>query len=277
MTSLPTGHPPHRPDDGPTLDQASLERLSGILDEALQNAHEVARLTETFPNLTLGDAYRIQRLGIEKRIARGEVLSGWKMGLTSEAKRQQMGLHSPVYGELTAPMEVKGAFKISGHIHPKIEPEIAFHVKKPLQGKITREQALEACDWVCPALEILDSRYVGFKYFSLPDVVADNSSSSRFVLGTPQKLDPKVDLKSRKMELLLNGAVKESATADAISGDPVESLVQLCELLEIHQPGVAVEGWVLAGAAPSAIVLEPGHPIALRVEGFKELTVRIEA
>lgn len=259
------------------LDGEALERLSGILDEALLQAREVARLTETFPELSLDDAYRIQRLGIEKRRSRGESRLGWKMGLTSEAKRQQMGLHSPVYGELTAPMEVKSTFKLAGHIHPKIEPEIAFHVKKPLKGKITREQAIEACDWVCPALEILDSRYVGFKYFSLPDVVADNSSSSRFVLGTPQKLDPKVDLKSRKMELLLNGSVKESATADAISGDPVESLVQLCELLEIHQPGVAVEGWVLAGAATSAIVLEPGQTIALRVEGFEELSVRIEA
>lgn len=261
----------------PALDRADLVRLSATLDEALTEAREVARLTEKFPSLTLEDAYRIQQLGIEKRKSRGESSVGWKMGLTSEAKRKQMGLHSPVYGELTAPMEVKGTFQLAGHIHPKIEPEIAFHVKTPLRGKITRREALQACDWVCPALEILDSRYVGFKYFSLPDVVADNSSSSRFILGKPQPLDPGMDLKSRKMELLLNGSVQESATADAISGDPIESLVQLCELLEIHQPGKSVEGWVLAGAATSAIVLEAGQTIALRVEGFEELSVRIEA
>jgi 2-oxo-3-hexenedioate decarboxylase len=119
-----------------------------------------------------------------------------KMGLTSEAKRKQMNLDSPVYGVLTDRMQVPagGVFRLRGFIHPKIEPEIAFRTSRELRGKISREEALDACSSAMAAMEILDSRYVDFKYFSLPDVVADNSSSCMFVLGTAERPPRELDL-----------------------------------------------------------------------------------
>ena len=173
------------------------------------------------------------------------------MGLTSEAKRQQMNLDSPVYGVLTDRMQVPagGMLRLQGSIHPKIEPEIAFRTSRELRGRITREQALDACSSAFAAMEILDSRYVDFKYFSLPDVVADNSSSSLFVLGTTERPPRELDLTQLQMSMEVNGEAVQAARSDAISGDPLLSVVQLCELLD-RARRVAARGQHRARRAP---------------------------
>ena len=165
------------------------EELARLLDQARLEAREIPPLTRAHAALSLPEAYAIQAEGIRLRTARGERVVGLKMGLTSEAKRRQMNLDSPVYGVLTDRMQVPagGMLRLQGAIHPKIEPEIAFRTSRELRGRISREQALDACASVFAAMEILDSRYTDFKYFSLPDVVADNSSSSLFVLGTTER------------------------------------------------------------------------------------------
>ncbi|HLM48665.1 MAG TPA: 4-oxalocrotonate decarboxylase, partial [Myxococcaceae bacterium] len=164
------------------------EELARLLDQARLEAREIPPLTRQHPDLQLREADAIQAEGLRLRTARGERVVGLKMGLTSEAKRRQMNLESPVYGVLTDRMQVQagGVIALAQGIHPKIEPEIAFRTSRELGGKVTRDEVLDACASVFAAMEILDSRYRDFKYFSLPDVVADNSSSSLFVLGTAE-------------------------------------------------------------------------------------------
>jgi len=159
-----------------------IERLAVHLDDARRHGREVERLTLEAPDLDLSQAYRVMDAGIALRVGRGERVIGLKMGLTSEAKRRQMSLDAPIYGVLTDAMVVRGTFQLRGSLHPKIEPEIAFRFARGLQGTPDRAGVLAACTGVGPALEILDSRYRDFKYFSLPDVVADNASSSHVVL-----------------------------------------------------------------------------------------------
>jgi len=156
------------------------------LDEALLGRREIAPLTKSRGPFDLPDAYRVQERGIALRLGRGEKIVGYKMGLTSAAKRIQMSLDLPIYGVLTDEMRAGTALKAADGVHPKIEPEIAFVTSRDLSGRISRAQAYEALQGVAPALEVLDSRFVGFKYFSLPDVVADNCSSWRFVIGAVQ-------------------------------------------------------------------------------------------
>ena len=139
-------------------------------------------------DFTLEDAYRIHDEGVALRVKAGEKIIGYKMGLTSEAKRKQMGLETSIYGTLLSGMWVQnGGFSLQGTIHPKAEPEIAFLTKKELSGEVTVPQVIDACEAVCTAIEIIDSRFIGFKYFSLNDVVADNASSSHLVLGPWQR------------------------------------------------------------------------------------------
>src|SRR5260370_42100440 len=160
-----------------------VETLARELEAALLARREVAPLTKTHGLFELPLAYQVQARGIALRLQRGEKIVGYKMGLTSAAKRAQMSLEAPIYGVLTDAMQVRGEVRVSDGVHPKIEPEIAVLTGRALSGRISRDEAPEALRSVTPALEVLDSRFKGFKYFSLPDVVADNCSSWRFPRG----------------------------------------------------------------------------------------------
>jgi 2-oxo-3-hexenedioate decarboxylase len=251
------------------------QELAQQLDQARLEAREVAPLTRMYAELPLADAYSIQAEGVRLRTARGERVVGMKMGLTSEAKRKQMNLDSPVYGVLTDRMQVPagGVFRLKGFIHPKIEPEIAFRTSRELRGRITREEALEACECAMAAMEILDSRYLDFKYFSLPDVVADNSSSSMFVLGTTERPPRELDLGKLQMTMEVNGTPVQSALSNAISGDPVLSVVELCELLDARGESLPAGSIVLAGAATAAHMMKAGDEVRLTVAGLGSVTV----
>lgn len=248
-----------------------------VLDDALLEGRETERLTVRFPELSLEEGYRIQDEGIKLRLARGEQVIGLKMGFTSEAKRKQMNLGAPICGVLTDRMEVPegGVFELEGKIHPKIEPEIAFLIAQDLKGRVSIEQALEACSGVTTAMEILDSRFVGFKYFSLPDVVADNCSSAYFVRNRQVKKPKEVDLANLKMAMKVDGKVVEQALSSAISGHPAMSLVQLCEILASHGRYLKAGSLVLAGAATAAVQMTAGMRVELEVDGFDPVRVSV--
>jgi len=252
--------------------------LAQDLDLALREAREVGRLSTEHKDFTLSDAYQIQEAGIRLREARGEKRVGLKLGFTSEAKRQQMGLGLPIYGWITDRMRILngGGVPLKGSIHPKIEPEIAFITSRELRGRVSRDEALAACSGVCAAMEILDSRFVGFKYFSLEDVVADNCSSSMFVLSDDILRPDQIDLSDLEMVMEVNGVVSQSARSHAISGHPAQSLVQLCEMLDGHGLALPAGSIVMAGAATQAVALEPGMKVRARVEKLGEVSVVVD-
>lgn len=254
-------------------------QLARLLDQARLEAREVARLTEAAPELSLPEAYQVQAAGVALRVERAERIIGYKMGLTSEAKRKQMNLDRPVYGTLTDAMQVAagGSFSLAGKIHPKIEPEVAFRTRAALRGRISRDEALAACGEVFPAMEILDSRYVGFKYFSLVDVVADNSSSAYFVCAERGEDPRKVDLANLELTMLVDGRAVATALSSAISGDPVLSVVQLVELLDQQGLSLPSGSVVLAGAATVAEQLKADMKVELRVAGLGSVAVSIRA
>ena len=164
-----------------------INQWAQTLHNARTGAAPIEQISDKITDFKRSDAYSIQEAGISLREGAGENVIGLKMGLTSEAKRKQMDLDSPLYGVLTKQMQINdgGTYKLEGQIHPKIEPEVAFLISKELSGNVTREEVLEATSEVYPCMEILDSRYKQFKYFSMEDVISDNSSSSQFILGAP--------------------------------------------------------------------------------------------
>jgi 2-oxo-3-hexenedioate decarboxylase len=253
-----------------------IERLAGHLDDARRHGREVERLTLEAPGLDLPQAYRVMDAGIALRVARGERVIGLKMGLTSEAKRRQMSLDAPIYGVLTDAMEVRETFHLRGTLHPKIEPEIAFRFDRGLRGTPDRAGVLAACTGVGPALEILDSRYRDFKYFSLPDVVADNASSSHVVLPEQWVEVEGRDLSSVELVMSIDGTPRQRATGAAISGDPALSVVQLCALLATRGRSLPPGSVVLAGAATVAEQLAAGMEIRLDAGWLGSASVRIE-
>ncbi len=257
------------------MEQEDISKWSNVLSQARVHSAPVAQLSTQIEGWGRSEAYAIQEKGIEFRVARGERLLGFKMGLTSEAKRKQMNLNSPLYGVLTDQMEVRDEFSLSGNIHPKIEPELAFLIEKELPESPSREQALQAVGAVCACMEILDSRYQQFKYFSMEDVIADNSSSAHFVLGGWVRDFRDLDLRNLPMQMFVNDRLAQEGNSKDISGDPVVSVIQLCQLLADRQRSLPKNCIVLAGAATAAVALEAGMRIRLEVPHFPSVQVGI--
>lgn len=254
-----------------------LKLLAGHLDRATLEAREVDKLTANHPQLSLSHAYKIQDLGIQLRQSRGEKVVGYKMGLTSKAKMKQMGVDSPIYGILTDKMQLFSGQKISlqGRIHPKIEPEIAFLMASDLKGKVSAEKALESVGTACAAMEIIDSRYLNFN-FTLNDVVADNCSSSAFILGPIIKKPADILLANLGMVLEINGKSVEFGSSSAILGSPAESLAALSAMLDERGHYISKGSIILAGAATQAVSLSPGMEVRTQVQDLDSVSIRIE-
>jgi 2-oxo-3-hexenedioate decarboxylase len=239
--------------------------------------HQAARTGTQVPMLTsevdfkVHEAYAIQETLIEKRIEEGFPLVGMKMGLTSLAKMQQMGVESPIYGHLTADMLLDDGetLDLSPYGQPRVEPEIAFILDQDVQGPITSAQVNTVVRGVCAALEIIDSRYENFK-FTLPDVVADNASSTRFVLGSELRSVEDVDLGNLGMVLEVNGEPVQIGSSAAIYEHPMRSLSTLVNMLAKREQGLKAGQIILAGAATAAVPLAPGQRVRVRVQSLGE-------
>ena len=245
-----------------------VSELAARLDGAAASATPVERLTATVP-LDLATAYRVQRELVDRRVRRGERIVGLKLGLTSRAKMAQMGVSQMVWGWLTDAMRVAdgGPVDTGRLIHPRVEPEVAFL----LTGRAGEFPGVVSA--VAPALEVIDSRYTGFR-FTLPDVVADNTSAAAFVVGPWRPVPSGVD--NLGVVLEVDGRVVQVGSTAAILGDPRRAVEQGLALAAEAQV-TPQPGWVLlAGAATEAVPLTPGSHVRAVVEelGCASLTAR---
>jgi 2-oxo-3-hexenedioate decarboxylase len=235
-----------------------------LLDDAARHAKAVPQI-DPKGELSLADAYAIQSASIQRRATRGERRVGVKMGFTSRAKMLQMGIDDVIWGRLSSDMQVEegAAVKFSRFVHPRVEPELAFVLKKPLAGDVTAAEALAAVEAVAPALEIIDSRFHDFK-FSLPDVIADNASSSGFVIGPWS--DPRKDFGNLGLVMSIDGRVVQVGSTAAILGHPLRSLVAAARLSAAAGEPLQA-GWVvMAGGATPAEWIKPGQYISIEME-----------
>lgn len=240
----------------------SNEKIAYILDHAAATATPTAQITLS-QSLTLAEAYDVQRRSIEQRHSRGECITGYKLGFTSRAKMEQMGVHDIIWGRLTDQMIIKSQGKMlrADKIHPRVEPEIAFRIAKRIDREISLSEAMEYIDGITCALEVIDSRYENFK-FSLEDVIADNCSSTGYLLGAWLPSDTSV--RDLPITMLINQEVVQKGSSDAILGNPLESLVEASKMMEKYNAVIEPGHVVLAGAATSAVHIHAGdHVVGL--------------
>lgn len=251
-----------------------LEKYAEIVDDAARTASAIPQFTDSNPDFSVEDAYKVQALSIAKRVDRGETRIGVKMGLTSRAKMAQVGVDEVIWGRLTDAMllEEGASLSIAKYVHPRLEPEIAFLMGAPLSGDVTAMQAMDAVEAVAPAMELIDSRYQNFK-FALPDVVADNSSSSGLVIGN--WCDPGHDISNLGMLLEVNGRNVEIGSSAAILGDPVRSLVAAARMTAEDDGGLKAGDIVMAGGATAAHSLSVGETIRTIVQELGSVTIKV--
>ncbi|MBX6352734.1 MAG: fumarylacetoacetate hydrolase family protein [Thermoflavifilum sp.] len=240
-----------------------------------RSAEEMDKLTIEHPELTVDDAYEIQRLALELYHKAGDPLIGWKMGLTSKAKQRSVGVDEPIFGRLTRSMELhEGVLPLAGLIHPRVEPEMAFVIKRRLEGLVTPRDVWAATECVMPALEVIDSRYRNFS-FTLVDVVADNASSARFLLADQAYSPYHTAWDEVGVVMRQNGDVVQTGAGAAILGHPVRSVVQLVHMLSRH--GLAVEPGmvILAGGITEAVHVHPGDTLEIDFDGLGTLRLAV--
>jgi 2-keto-4-pentenoate hydratase len=209
--------------------------------------------------LSLADAYAVQRAVTALRYARGERHVGWKLGYTSLAMREQMGVDAPNYGPLTdAMLLASGSALPDGALQPRVEPEIGLRFARRLSGVVSVDDVLAACEGGYACLEVVDSVWTDYR-FTLEDNTADGSSAAWVVVGP---VLPLADLPSIGVDLARNGEVVASATGAAASGHPAEGVVWLAAQLGLDGRALESGDLVITGGLTAACPLEVGDIIA---------------
>jgi 2-oxo-3-hexenedioate decarboxylase len=250
-----------------------IKELAVLLDQAALNAEPVAQLSLS-ESFSLDEAYEIQRKVIEERYKRGKSFVGLKLGFTSYAKMEQMGVHDMIWGRLTSDMlyHADEDIAISKFIHPRAEPELCFLLKRDMDREISMEEIPEFIEAVAPATEIIDSRYENFK-FSLGDVIADNCSSSAFVVGAWQNMN--LDISDLSMELSFDKELKEAGSSNAILGNPRLSVCNASRLAAKYEQAFPAGSYLMAGAATGAVFMQPNCRITTKVEQLGTVHFRL--
>ena len=258
------------------LNAGEIAALADVLDAAQQNATPVPKITDSFPGMTMVDAYAVQAELRRRHIARGARIVGWKAGLTSKAKMVQMGVNVPGIGFLSSDMArpENSVVSTADLIHPRVECEVAFMTGKQLCGPdCTAEQVLDATAYVFPAIEIIDSRFAGFK-FDLESVMADNASSARFVGGGRARYPGDIDLRTLGVVLERNGEIVAVSASAAVLGHPAIAVAMLVNVLAQQDEILPAGSIVLSGGITEAVPVKAGDSVLARIQELGSVSVR---
>jgi len=233
-------------------------------------------LLDTYPDIVGADSYEIQLLQIARRLADGATVKGHKVGLTSVAMQRQMKVNQPDYGHLLSDMFYPENMPIAAteFLQPRVEPEVAFVLKKPLRGPgVTVAEAIAAVDFVLPALEIIDSRIRDWK-IGIIDTIADNASSGGVVLGSTPVSVFDVDLRRSGCVLNRNAEIVGTGAGGAVLGSPLSSLMWLANTVGAR--GVVLEAGhvILPGSITASVGVAPGDTFTATFAGIGSVTAR---
>jgi 2-oxo-3-hexenedioate decarboxylase len=251
--------------------------IAAQLDAAVTERRALAApFTDDDPALDVASAYDVQQRVVQHRLDRGARVVGAKLGLTSKAKQRQMQVSQPLYGRLTSDMVLDPLepLALDDYIHVRAEPEVGFLIGDEIASPATVPAVLAATEAVFAAVELIDSRYDGFR-FRLPDVVADNASAAGVVVGSVSRAPQDArDLRLLGTVLRRNGAVVATAAGAAALGHPAQAVAWLVDALAARGETLAPGSIVLSGALTDAIPVTAGDVITVEVEGLGCAEVR---
>lgn len=246
------------------------------LYRALRERHTLQPLIERDPSLTIDDAYAISLDFLARRLADGERVVGKKIGVTSKAVQDMLGVHQPDFGFLTDWMYADGDIDIAQRrlIAPRAEAEIAFILRDSLAGPgVTAEQVIAATAAIAPCFEVVDSRIADWR-IGIVDTVADNASCGVFVLGEA-RADPRVhDLPGLRVTVTKNGRPLSEGLGSAVQGDPAQAVAWLANTLGQYSVTLDAGDVILSG---SLVPLEPavaGDVFEMQLHGVGTCTAR---
>jgi 2-keto-4-pentenoate hydratase len=242
------------------LSGATREALAADLAQAERSRVPIAPLTAAHPQIDVVDAYEIQLINIRRRVAGGARVVGHKVGLSSLAMQQMMGVDEPDYGHLLDEMQVfeDTPVKAANYLYPRVEVEVGFILAADLPGAgCTEVDVLQATAAFAPAIELIDTRITDWK-IALCDTIADNASSAGFVLSEARVPPGEVDIAGIDAVLSRNGEVVAKGRSDAVLGNPVTAVAWLARKVESFGVRLRAGDIVLPGSCTRAIDARSG-------------------
>jgi 2-keto-4-pentenoate hydratase len=258
------------------LTERERSAVAGRLRAAERDRVPIAPLTDTYPGLEAADAYAIQLRNIARRAG---PVAGHKVGLTSAAMQQMMGVDEPDYGHLMADMRLTEDAPVPAgrYCYPRVEIEVAFILGADLPGADCGEDdVLAATAAVAPAIELIDSRIADWR-IRLADTIADNASSAGFVLGQA-RVDPAgVDLRGIDATLWRGGEVVAQGRSDAVLGNPATAVAWLARTVARFGVRLRAGQVVLPGACDRAVDARAGDEFRAEFTGLGTVSLTFAA
>lgn len=258
------------------MNQEEIQTAAASLREATQNGQWIAPLRETYQSIDGDAAYQIQKINTELHVAQGRRIVGRKIGLTAKAVQAQLGVDQPDFGTLFDDMGYSdGQLVPFGMLQqPKIEAEIAFVMGRDLDhAELVMDDVVQAIDHVLPAMEIVGSRIDKWN-IKFVDTVADNASSSAYVLGTkPCKLS-EIDLLNCAMRMTLRQETVSTGQGSACLGNPLNAVLWLAQTMARLGSPIRAGDLILSGALGPMVPVAPGDAFETTIEGLGTVMCR---
>lgn len=251
------------------LSKDQIEQAAQRLYQAEQERKQIAALTLEHPEMTMDEAYSIQKSWVERKIADGRSVKGYKIGLTSRAMQMAVNIDQPDYGVLLDDMFFSDGAEIcaADFLDPRIEVELAFVLKDALEGEnITIFDVLNATDYVVPALELIAARChrtdpeTGYQRKVL-DTIADNAANGGIILGGRPIKPMDLDLRWVGSLLYLNGQIEETGIAAGVLGHPANGICWVCKRFAPHGVSLQPGQVVLAGSFTRPVAVKAGDTV----------------
>ncbi len=248
---------------------ADHKRAAQELLKAERERRQIGLLSLVYPDISMDDAYAIQKEIYQQKISDGRSVIGWKIGLTSKAMQYALNIDIPDSGILFDDMmfEHGGTVAKDRFIQPRIEAEIAFVMKQPIAGEnVSRSDVIAATDYVVPAIEILDTRILRIdpetgKTRKIFDTIADNAANAGVVLGDERHAPDTFDLRWVGAMAFRNAEIEETGLGAGVLNDPVESVVWLARRMSQYGQAIGAGQVILAGSFIRPIECPPGTEI----------------
>ena len=259
-----------------SLTDAQRQEAAEALRVAEQTQVAIPPLVQTYPGIDVVDAYEIQLLNIRRRLAAGATVHGHKVGLSSKAMQEMMGVDEPDYGHLLSDMVYgeDAPIPTQRFLLPRVEVEVGFILGDDLPGEgCTVEDVLRCTDYVAPAIELIDSRIADWK-IGLCDTIADNASSCGVILGEQRVKPDELDVRAIDATLDINGARVAEGRSDAVLGDPTIAVAWLAN--KVASFGVRLEAGhvVLPGSCTRAYDVKPGDHVVATFSGLGSVSLQ---
>jgi 2-keto-4-pentenoate hydratase len=254
------------------------DELAADLAEAERSRVAIAPLTSGDPDIDVVDSYEIQLINIRQRVAEGARVVGHKVGLSSAAMQQMMGVDEPDYGHLLDEMQVfeDRPVKADRYLYPRVEVEVGFVLADDLPGaSCTEDDVLAATAAFAPAIELIDTRIRDWK-IKLCDTIADNASSAGWVLGEGRVSPKDIDITAIDAVLTRNGEVVAKGRSDAVLGNPVTAVAWLARKVDSFGVRLKAGDIVLPGSCTKAFDATPGDEFVAAFEGLGSVHLSFE-